>query len=367
MKIGVIADDLTGGGDVGIQFADRGLKVVLSTSTEDIESIPVDVDVWIINTHSRSASEKKAEEGVVKAVEFLKSWNADFYYKKIDSTLRGNIGVELEALLESLKVKRIPLCAAFPDMGRVTVNSTHYVDGVEISKSSYGRDIKSPVNESNIKILLSNQMNNPEKIDVKDASTNEDLKNLSRGTPGNVFAGASAWAGELTDCWLSGKNGDGSDTSKKGNIRTVPILPIPQGPVLIVSGSLNPLSLKQIDYWEKSRRRSIGINEPIACVQGWGDENLLVKTPTKKITGSLRKLNDAVSPLESSKVILNGGDTAYGFMRSTGIRQVNVIKSIITGIALTEYKNRYIVLKPGGYGEADTLVKLAELLSGAKT
>ncbi len=356
MKIGVIADDLTGGGDVGIQFADRGLKVVLSTGIEDIESISRDADVWIINTHSRSASEKKAEEGVVNAVELLKSWNADFYYKKIDSTLRGNIGLELEALLESLKVKRIPLCAAFPDMGRITVNSTHYVDGVEISKSSYGRDIKSPVSESNIKILLSNQMNNPEKIDVKDASTNEDLKNLSRGTPGNVFAGASAWAGKLTDYWLSGKNGDGSD------IRTVPILP--QGPVLIVSGSLNPLSLKQIDYWEKSGRRSIGINEPITCVQGWDDEDLLVKTPTKKITGSLRKLNDAVSPLESSKVILNGGDTAYGFMCSTGIRQVNVIKSIITGIALSEYKNRYIVLKPGGYGEADTLVRLAGILSG---
>lgn len=349
----MITDDLTGGGDTGIQFADKGLKVVLSIDVDDIKGIPMDAEVWVINTHTRSEPENKAAKKVKKAVEILKNWHARYYYKKIDSTLRGNIGVELEAMMESLRIEKIPLCAAFPDMGRVTVDSTHYVGGKKVSESSYGRDIKSPVKESDINKLLSNQMNNSERIDVKDASTNEDLENLSKEITGNVFAGAAAWAGKLTDRLLSSS-------------RMVHGIILSPGSVLTVSGSLNPISLEQVKYWEQSGKGSIDINESKKNMDVDGD--LIVKTSIEETTGSLKKINKIACNLWNTgkwnRVILNGGDTAYGFMKSLGIGQVNVIKSLMTGVALTEYDGKYTVLKPGGYGEAGTLVKLAGLLGG---
>ncbi len=349
----MIADDLTGGGDIGVQFADKGLKVVLSVDVECIKDMPMDAEVWVINTQSRSENDKNAAKKVKKAAGLLKDWNAEYYYKKIDSTLRGQIGAELEAFIEVLDIEILPLCAAFPDIGRTTVDSVHYVEGKRIDETSYSEDIKSPVKEANIKILLSNQMNNPEKVDVKDASTNEDLEKLSNEYAGKVFAGAAAWAGKLADCWLSSP-------------RKVQSIILTPGPVLAISGSLNPVSLKQVEYWEDSGLGGIDINENKNEVDD--EDDLLVKTIGEEVTGSLKRLNKiAGSYWNSGKwnhVILNGGDTAYSFFLSQGIQQVDVIKSLDTGIALTANEGSYIVLKPGGYGEVDMLIKLARLLDG---
>lgn len=350
----MIADDLTGGGDIGIQFADKGLQVTLSIDVDEIKDIPMETEVWVINTNSRSESPKSAVKKVTKAVAYLKEWNAQFHYKKIDSTLRGNLGVELEAYIDALGIEKLPFCAAFPDMGRITKDTVHFVNGQKISESPYSRDIKSPVTESNIRKLLAAQTEKSEKIEVEDAVTNEDLEILSRDISGNVFAGAAAWAGWLADRWLSAPR----------KVKTVVVSP---GPVLVVSGSLNPVSLGQIEYWEKKGLNSIRFTD----TKDTGDleeEDLLIKTVEEEAAGSLKKLNKAATNLFDSKkwshLILNGGDTAHEFMMSCGIKQVNVIKSIIPGIALTEYDGKYIILKPGGYGMADHLVKLARLLDG---
>jgi uncharacterized protein YgbK (DUF1537 family) len=336
-----------------VQFADRGMKVLLSIDVNCIKEIPTDTEVWIINTHSRSESEPKAIKRVKKAIEYLQGWNADYYYKKIDSTLRGNIGMELEAIIESLQLEKLPLCAAFPQMGRITVDSIHYVNGKKVSESAYSEDVQFPVKESNINKLLALQMKNPEKIEVKDASSDKDLENLTKESSGKVFAGAAAWAGKLADYWLT--------SSRK--IQNVIMTP---GPVLVVSGSMNPVSLDQIEFWGKSGFYSIDINETSPVGDFGGD--ILIKTLKEKIEGSLKKLTKVSCGLWISRkwdrVILNGGDTAYGFMTCIGVENVQVIKSLMPGIALIKFEDKYAVLKPGGYGKSETLVKLARMLGG---
>jgi len=352
-RIGVITDDLTGGGDIGVQFADKGLDVLLSIDVDTIKDIPYEAEVWIINTNSRSVSEHKAIKSVKKAVGLLKNWNAQYFYKKIDSTLRGNIGVELEEFARSLEIRTIPVCAAFPDMGRTTKNSIHYVHGEKVSESSYSEDVKSPVTESNIRKLLARQMKNPQIIEVKDACTNEDLENLSKETTSKVFAGAAAWAGKLADLWLT-------------STRQAQSIVLSPGPVLIISGSLNPTSLEQIKFWEKAGFLSFEIDDSKKSIDI--KEDIILKTAAQKDDGSLKKLNKAAVSLWNSnnwdRVILNGGDTAYHFMDCIGAQQVKVVKSLLTGIALVQYENRYIVLKPGGYGQQDTFVELARLVGG---
>ncbi|MFC2091434.1 four-carbon acid sugar kinase family protein [Elusimicrobiota bacterium] len=352
-RIGVLADDLTGGGDIGVQFADKGLKVLLAVDVDAVKDVPKDSEVWIINTQSRSDPAKIAAKKVKKAVELLKEWNAGYYYKKIDSTLRGQVGAELESFIEGLEVNMIPFCAAFPAMGRVTIDSIHYVNGVIVSKSPYGKDIKSPVTESNIEKLLAAQMGHPEKVKIKDAVSDDDLVKLSEECTGNVFAGAAAWAGKLTEKWVSSN-------------RMVPSMMMSPGPVLVISGSLNPVSLAQIDYWEKQGMDSININSPDPDPDFEGD--LIVKNVLSEDTSDGKKFNRLACQMWLTKkwdrVILNGGDTAYEFMIGLNMYKVNILQSLMPGVAVTQCKTDYIVMKPGGYGDDKSIVELARLISG---
>lgn len=350
-RIGILTDDLTGGGDIGVQFADKGLKVKLSIDIDAIKDIPSGTEVWIINTNSRSDSPVKAAKKVTKAAEYLKSWNADYFYKKVDSTLRGPIGAELQALIDSLDIESLPFCAAYPDMGRVTIDSIHYVHGQKITDSSYGSDINAPVTESNIKILLEKQMETPQKVDVKDAANNNGLVSICKERKGKVFAGAAAWAGYLLDEWIT--------TPRK--VQNVVFSP---GPVMLVSGSLNPVSLRQKKYWEETGKFIMDLNSE----KKYPDDDLLVTTVEKETASSIKKLMKIALSLWSTgkwdRVILNGGDTAYRFMKGLGDNELEIIKSVSPGIALAKHMNNFVILKPGGYGEDDMFIKLVRLLGG---
>ncbi len=309
-----------------------------------------EAEVLIINTNSRSVSSSKAEKKVKKAVAILKEFKADYYYKKIDSTLRGNIGAELDAVIEELGVERIPLCAAFPEMGRKTINAVHYLGDDKITETDFARDISSPVEEANIKKLLEGQMRNPSAVDVLDASTESDLKKLSEDNKGTVFAGAAAWAGALAENWVASS-------------RKVYPMVISPGPVMAVSGSLNPVSKKQTDYWEK-----LGFTSVFPSEKTEESSNLLVKTFPEDTSGALKKLSRYAASLwkkeKWNRVILNGGDTAYGFVEYLDIEYLNIVKSIAPGVAVTRCPEGYFILKPGGYGREDTLTELAASLGG---
>ncbi|MHA2055245.1 MAG: four-carbon acid sugar kinase family protein, partial [Candidatus Hodarchaeales archaeon] len=53
MRIAVIADDLTGALDTGVQFSKWGLNVKIVPILENIESLTHGPDVLVVNTNSR--------------------------------------------------------------------------------------------------------------------------------------------------------------------------------------------------------------------------------------------------------------------------------------------------------------------------
>ncbi len=71
----------------------------------------------------------------------------------------------------------------------------------------------------------------------------------------------------------------------------------------------------------------------------------------------------AVAKLEPSALLVVGGDTAYYVLRRLGIEQLTVVEELLPGIALTfgvdrAGKRRAVVLKPGNFGDIQTLVTL---------
>jgi len=93
MRIAVIADDLTGALDTGVQFTLWGLRAKLTDAPEECTS-----EVTIVNTETRGKPPEEAYRTVYQVAEKL---DHDVIYKKVDSTLRGNPGPELQAVLDA--------------------------------------------------------------------------------------------------------------------------------------------------------------------------------------------------------------------------------------------------------------------------
>lgn len=152
-KIGMIADDLTGANDAGVQLAKKGLS---STVLFDYRSnhVQTNSDVLIVDTDSRAKSEAEAYEAVSKAAALLIQGGYGHIYKKVDSTLRGNIAVELAALEQAYQPDLVVFAPAFPKMNRQTIHGHHFVNGTLITETEFGKDPKTPVTESYIPALL---------------------------------------------------------------------------------------------------------------------------------------------------------------------------------------------------------------------
>ncbi len=144
---GVLADDLTGAMDTGVAFARAGLETVVSFASRPEPEAPV----LVVTTDSRAAEPIAAVRSAKRAAQRLAG---RYVYKKIDSTLRGNIGAEISAVLEALNLKKAVICPAFPKSGRTVVNGRLLVNGVPLEKTAFARDSVSPALTSCIAELL---------------------------------------------------------------------------------------------------------------------------------------------------------------------------------------------------------------------
>jgi uncharacterized protein YgbK (DUF1537 family) len=155
-RIVVIADDLTGANDTGLQFAKKGFCTVSLLDPVHQESAQ-DADVWVINAETRSLDRKDAYEKNKAIAEGMNLAEIPYVYKKIDSTMRGNIGSEINALLDSCPFDVAAVIPAYPVNRRTTVGGYHIIDQVLLEDSEIARDPKSPVNESHLPTLLREQ------------------------------------------------------------------------------------------------------------------------------------------------------------------------------------------------------------------
>jgi uncharacterized protein YgbK (DUF1537 family) len=143
----VVADDLTGACDTGHEFAARGYgtRVALEPPGD-----PDGTDVLVVDTDSRYAPAGAAAESVRAAV---RAHRAATVYKKVDSTLRGNVASEVDAAL-SVVVERgrasedgggatgglAVVAPASPATGRVTACGYHLAEGSPVTETEPGRD-----------------------------------------------------------------------------------------------------------------------------------------------------------------------------------------------------------------------------------
>lgn len=154
--IAVIADDFTGANDIGVQFALAGHKVNVLFDFSPINSETASADsISIYCTNSRDLTEGDAKNCLAKVLEHVKADTV--LLKKIDSTMRGNIGAEIAEILNSTERKMAIVAPASPSLGRTTENGLCLVNGLPLIDTEFASDPKSPIRSSQISAIISNQ------------------------------------------------------------------------------------------------------------------------------------------------------------------------------------------------------------------
>ncbi|MFA5447786.1 MAG: four-carbon acid sugar kinase family protein, partial [Sphaerochaeta sp.] len=147
----VIADDFTGANDTGLQFARRSIP----TRVQIMRSAPLtDEHSLVLDTESRNVDEEVARTRVADAFEGVDLSAFDIVIKKIDSTLRGNVAAEVAQVRALIDADIVVVAAAFPPMGRTTVDATVLLNRVALLQTEIGRDPRKPIATDNLITLF---------------------------------------------------------------------------------------------------------------------------------------------------------------------------------------------------------------------
>lgn len=157
----VVADDLTGANATGARFARTGMRVTTVTP-EHVSQVSGDYDVVVANLDSRHVPAEQASDLVTDVVEAV--WPVGLVVKRTDTTLRGNIGAELEAAYEAV-CERVPsgtrvrvlFVPAFPGSGRITEDGVQLLNGVPLESTDLAQDPLWPMGTSVVRDILAEQ------------------------------------------------------------------------------------------------------------------------------------------------------------------------------------------------------------------
>ena len=158
--IGAVADDLTGATTVGVLLSRSGIKTaaIFSDSGLDQNGRLSQYDGLIVSTDSRSLSKDQAYAEVQKATRGLKALGIQQFSKRTDTTLRGGIGTEIDAMLDELGAEYVAIMVpSMPKSRRIMVGGFSLIEGVPLIKTQVFNDVKTPVRENYIPRLISEQ------------------------------------------------------------------------------------------------------------------------------------------------------------------------------------------------------------------
>ncbi|ENK0837795.1 four-carbon acid sugar kinase family protein [Clostridium botulinum] len=154
----IIADDLTGANATGVLIKKLGLKPVTLMNSLRKDDLEKSYDTVLYSTDSRGVEKEDAYERVYQATEFFFNQNVKVYGKRIDSTLRGNIGSEIDGMLDALPKGTIAaVVPSFPEANRQAVGGYLLVNGKALEDSDAAKDGKKPINSSIIEKLVKEQ------------------------------------------------------------------------------------------------------------------------------------------------------------------------------------------------------------------
>ena len=153
-KLIIVADDFTGATDTGVQFRKASLRVSVIIDTHRLSDDLINSDVLVIDLESRFDTREVAYQKCLKLGLQILSLGDFYLYKKLDSTFRGNIGAEIDGLMDAMKLRITLLAPAWPLNGRTTENGEVLLNSVKLAETEASRDPRTPVKNSRISEII---------------------------------------------------------------------------------------------------------------------------------------------------------------------------------------------------------------------
>lgn len=374
MNILALADDTTGALETGSSFASLGLETEVWLRPAATINIPA----LVIDTQSRHLAPEEAADRISKVVNTFATSGQNRIFKKTDSTLRGNIPAELEALSALFPNHAIVYAPAYPALGRTVQNSRLLLNDVSVELTPFGNDIREPVRtgflpdlfmQSKLNVLCAHDATQLSEYLARDAARaliicdgvkDDDLRavavSVANAKQHIIAAGpasfASFWASQIVPhCDLKS-----------------PMLQARRG--LIVSASCHPASEQQIRLTEAQGmsicNRATGAVDAIRA-NGWA----ILKPPAHLSDPHqiCAVLSDVVSKVATEcpfeVLVLFGGDVAHSVLEKLGIDYLKSKGDIFPGIPLSFPPIPgfpAVVTKAGGFGPPTVICDILKYL-----
>lgn len=152
-RLAIVADDLTGALDCAAPFAALGTDTYVALSVGF--PLPGNGSVVSVNADSRRLDRDAAASAVLDALDLAQQSGNTVRYVKIDSTLRGHPGLEIETTARAARsIRTVVVAPAFPAMGRTVQDGMLLVHGVPLADTDVGRDPLSPAPTSRVVEIL---------------------------------------------------------------------------------------------------------------------------------------------------------------------------------------------------------------------
>lgn len=143
----VLCDDLTGSSVQSILLKDRGLhvrQIIRLSGTPP--SLPGEGEALVVNCDTRRRSPENAEE-IFRRIARALPVNTGIA-KRIDTTLRGHLGLETATLLDARPAAIAMVVPAYPSSGRTTIGGYQLLNGSLLERTEVARDPLWPVSTS---------------------------------------------------------------------------------------------------------------------------------------------------------------------------------------------------------------------------
>lgn len=412
MKLLIVADDLTGALDTGVQLAKSGASTTVITaggiSARGLDALRS--DVVVVDGETRPLPPEEAYRIVYRITRLVADRPEVLLYKKTDSALRGNIGSELSAMLDASGEQTLAFVPAFPQQQRTTVGSVQMLNGEPINQSVFSNDPFNPVASASLPEIIAKQSDiqtvavrrgeydtldfapRQKTIWLFDASTQEDLETIShmlrRKGRYRVTGGSAGFASTFSSAL--GLRGHAGGQSIRGMH------------LAVICGSINPISHEQVIRAQQAGFLRCNLAADVILGERFEAESVvgcvlesrlhgapiiidtcdtfsreekriyaqrhgidatrmrtLINTRLGKVTKALCKADSDLLP------VLVGGDTLFGFLRQLGSEALTPVKELFPGCVLSmvtwEKKRRPIVSKSGGFGWSELLLELERM------
>lgn len=408
----ILADDLTGAADCGVACVGHGLHTIVALGDSGTK---VSADVLSVDGDTRRLAPNEAATETARLLKHYLFQEDMLFYKKLDSTLRGNVGEELAATLavrrkssDSTERIVVVLAPAFPAAGRTTSGGKQHIFGKLLEDYLPLRDdpLHAP---SDIAAMLLAFCLYPEVLALElirgdsralrkamktiaqnadvlvcDAETEDDLRKVAEASM--VLGRRTVWAGSAG---LARHMPLAAGLSRVSV--TQPPRPLVVGSSLFVVGSGSDVSREQVEVLA-SKSDAIVIRIP--------SEVLIHVEQSKQHRtyelGIERALNagsnvavfpDSAGPLGAASgplitaalaalvlpfadkvgaLVVTGGETARAVLQAWGITRMQLICEVEAGLpfCVTSGWSRElpVITKAGGFGRPESLLHCLEFL-----